>query len=391
MADSTPTTTTVYAPSRFVIDESTQKKYRMTAAAAVFNSQNQLLVGERVSIANAWQAPQGGVDAAWEENQFQEETVTQAATRELYEEMGLVLGKHVVLMDATTTNDDAGGIRYETDGTNSWLAQSGFAGQELHWVLFRCIDGRGDADPSGMCDLSGQNGESAEFRQAEWRSLTDVIDNIWPAKRGPYEALQNMLSLPLSTWQQSCQETAQTFQGTWTRKVELSRNLEAALNARGLTKDQIETSLEAPYKQTWTFDNGKSSDQQLPEWKVTTYGNDGVTPRRVLVYPVGKEWEEEYDLTSSALFGKTANDNDAGGTATLQRRTFYAPQSLEGKGATVAHVTITQTPNGDIEESRRYRDGEHFCLLRTFWAKDGTVDGVVSMELFCRDKDESRA
>ena len=86
----------VYAPSRAVTYG--EKKYRLCAAAAVVNSQGYLLVGERTSIANAWQAPQGGVDGAWEENNFQEETIVQAASRELFEEVGVQVGRQVVVV-----------------------------------------------------------------------------------------------------------------------------------------------------------------------------------------------------------------------------------------------------------------------------------------------------
>lgn len=351
----------VYAPSRTVTYD--DKKYRLCAAAAVLNSQGNLLVGERTSIKNAWQAPQGGVDGAWEENNHQEETIVQAASRELFEEMGLTVGEDVVL---DSPDDCAQGIRYETTGTTNWLTKAGFSGQELHWVLYRCIDGRGDQDSNLICDLTGQNGEAPEFTQVAWRPISQVIEEMWPAKRGPYEALQSILEESQSTWSQHCQDV--DFAGTWSRDNSLSQNLKAALQARGLPAEEAKQAAEGPYKQIWT---AKES-----EWTVTTYSDDGVTPRRTLLYLLG-EWEETYQ-GKATLFGDSQDDKPA----TLHRRTFYAPQ---GDTATVAHVTISKTPKGDTEESCRYRDGDFFVLKRTFWAKDNVDKGVVSTEFFRRE------
>ena len=54
------------APSQFVIDGKTGEKWRQCAAVAVLNSENKLLVGERIGVQpGAWQCPQGGVNDAW--------------------------------------------------------------------------------------------------------------------------------------------------------------------------------------------------------------------------------------------------------------------------------------------------------------------------------------
>ena len=376
----------VFAPSRFVVDSDNHQKYRLCAAAAVLNSQGELLVGERTSIQNAWQAPQGGVDANAADGQ--PETIQEAASRELYEEMGLQVGKHVVLLggsDDETEEWQTRGLRYETSGTSNWLTKAGFVGQQLHWVFFQCVDGRGDADPRIMCDLAGQNGEAPEFTQVAWRDMDQVLEDMWPAKRGPYEALQKRLQSgePTIEWKQQCQNCRTDFAGYWTRDNSRNENLKEALLARGLSEEQAEAQARGPYRQHWQSVEPKN-DSIDPEWQVITYADDNVTPRRTLIYPWGS-WEETYE-GQATLFGTS----DPGTTHTLYRRTFYAPQPSNSNNSMVAaHVTMTKTPKGDLEESRRYRQGPYFVLKRTFWSaavafKNGS-EGVVSYEYFVPD------
>ena len=63
---------------------------------AILNSKNDILIGERIGKPGSWQAPQGGIDGS--------ESVVDAAIREMYEEVGLEHGRHVLL--ETTTDDD---------------------------------------------------------------------------------------------------------------------------------------------------------------------------------------------------------------------------------------------------------------------------------------------
>ena len=64
-------------------------KWRLCAAAAVFNSEGNVLVGERLGKKGAWQLPQGGVDL--------DESVVDAAAREAYEEVHHAAGKSLHL------------------------------------------------------------------------------------------------------------------------------------------------------------------------------------------------------------------------------------------------------------------------------------------------------
>lgn len=182
-------------PSQSVVDEETGSKWRLCAAAAVLDSScDRLLVGERAGISpGMWQCPQGGVDDEHVSNGEAKgaETVQEAAARELYEEMGLVLGRDVTLLRGCSLSVPP--VRYSTAGTGSWLEREGYAGQELHWVLFQCASEDLDRDPSRVCDLSGQNGERAEFVKVKWDSVDAVVQGIWEKKREPYEALSKHL------------------------------------------------------------------------------------------------------------------------------------------------------------------------------------------------------
>jgi ADP-ribose pyrophosphatase YjhB (NUDIX family) len=74
----------------------------------------------------------GGIDLC--------ETVAEAATREIYEEIGLIDGKHLELI--AELNEP---LRYSASG---WLANEGFAGQEFQFVLFRSVSALLDSDPA---------------------------------------------------------------------------------------------------------------------------------------------------------------------------------------------------------------------------------------------------
>ena len=169
-----------FAPSQYSMTPD-GRKWRKCAAACVVNSAGDVLVGERLKISGAWGAPQGGMDDRGQ----QSETVMQAASREAFEECGLRCGEHI--QPVAAQEDESLAVRYEAGG---WLKEAGFAGQQLHWALFFVVDPTLDRDCASVCDLSGQNGEAPEFARVRWQPLDEVIANMWPAKRGPYQALQ---------------------------------------------------------------------------------------------------------------------------------------------------------------------------------------------------------
>ena len=155
-----------YAPP-VVITSSDGRRWRQCAGAAIINSRGELLVGERLKIANAWNCPQGGVDAG--------ESLVGAASREADEEVGLVVGTHIAPI---ATMGPAGGVQYEAKG---WLRKEGFAGQQIHWTLFRTISAVGDREVGDVADLQGRNGEAAEFKQVRWMPIEQVVDSMWEA------------------------------------------------------------------------------------------------------------------------------------------------------------------------------------------------------------------
>lgn len=202
-SSSSSTTPSTFAPSKFIVDETTNKKWRLCAGVVVLHptDNHRILIGERIGQTGAWQCPQGGVDATGE-------SIAKAAERELYEEVGLVVGKHVHRISHLDADADAGDdidtstermtlpspphVRYETGGTNSWLERNGFSGQELHWVLFRSNMTSND-DPNNICDLNGLGGEKPEFSKVKWEDIDNVVDGIWEKKRAPYAALKQYL------------------------------------------------------------------------------------------------------------------------------------------------------------------------------------------------------
>ncbi|KAL9181484.1 hypothetical protein ACHAXT_010289 [Thalassiosira profunda] len=192
-----------HAPSQSVEDED-GLRWRLCAGAAVFNSKNEILIGERIGKPGSWQTPQGGVDGG-----SKMESVTTAAIRELYEEVGLENGKHVVV----ETTDEPIKCRYKTGGTGSWLEKEGFAGQELNFVIFRCADAELEKHPSLVCKLFGLNGEKPEFSAVRWEKLDWVVDNVWEKKSRPYQVLKEACVPIMKRWEESNLDLS----GRWSR------------------------------------------------------------------------------------------------------------------------------------------------------------------------------
>ena len=106
---------TQHPPSQFVTDDD-GRKWRLCAGAAVLNSKNQLLIGERMGKSGSWQTPQGGVDGG-----PKQETVIEAASRELYEEVGLKNNDHVILEQIDCELPVPLKCKYKTTGTGAGL------------------------------------------------------------------------------------------------------------------------------------------------------------------------------------------------------------------------------------------------------------------------------
>jgi putative (di)nucleoside polyphosphate hydrolase len=363
-----------YAPSQSSIDEANGEQWRLCAGAAVLNSKNQVLVGERLGVPGAWQCPQGGVDDTWtpegETKPRPKEGIAEACTRELYEEMGLEVGTHVMVDSSSFPKQDEpeNAVRYRTSGTSIWLTKAGFTGQELYWTVFRCMDACGDQDPIPMCDLSGNGGEDAEFSTVRWQAIDEVVANIWENKREPYEALQRLINENVGKWEEQIKSL--DFSGKWARDHTKSSGVVEGLIGRGLAQEEAAEEAQRPYIQNWAQDSDDKTS-----WHVTTYQVDGITPRRELEYRQG-EWDEYYQ-------GKATIFGDAGESGyTLKRRTTYVAEP-DAEAIPVAHVTVTDGPKG-VEESRRYRKGDQFVLRRTLWPHSAPDSPITCTEIFIR-------
>lgn len=340
------------------------RRWRKCAGACIVNSEGHVLVGERLKIAGAWNCPQGGMDDNGE-------SALDAAAREAFEECGLKLGEHIVAI-ATQGDDDA--VRYEAGG---WLAQAGFAGQQLHWSLFRCVDAEGDRDAMSMAKLEGLGGEAPEFTKVRWQPIEEIVEAMWPAKQPPYRALQKWVE-PISAVLRTGVDGVD-FTGTWARDNSCNVSLVEALQARGHSAEEASASASKPYVQAWR------RGPKPGEWVVATFKDDdtSVPPRRELLYPLGA-WSEQYE-GDSTLFGP--------GGGTVERRTSWLPEPTAdavgeaGSGlflspGQVAHTTTSATKLGH-EVSARFLRGGKLVLRRRFCPAAGGPT-VLSEEVFVR-------
>ena len=354
-------------------------RWRKCAGVAIVNSRGELLVGERIKIAGAWNCPQGGMDATSQVH-GRPETVLEAAAREAWEEVGIVVGKNILPLAAMS--DDAA-VRYKAGG---WLAEAGFAGQQLHWALFEVCDALGDADPSTMCTLCGLGGEEAEFRRVRWQRLEDVISGMWEKKRPPYEALAAWAQPLIRARAQ--QAALIDMGGVWERDASRSNGLIEALVARGHDLARAKAEATRPYVQEWAR-HGAGGD-----WQVTTYNASasagGAGKDRCITYALGQERTESY-FGKSTIFGDAAPEQPA----TLTRRTAWLP--LDHLSC-FAHTTVSRrlgSSGGAVEITSRHLrlsptsegaagggGGEEMVVTRTLRAPDKPA--VVSEEVVRR-------
>jgi len=153
-------------------------KYRPCAGALVFNQQKQILVGERIKSRGQWQPCQGGIDGS--------ETPSEAAKRELYEEMGLRVGEEVQEVGCLDEQ-----IKYDVP-PGTWLQKEGFVGQEMFWTLYY-YPGQ-DLPP---VDLSGLGGEKPEFSKVKWTTFEELLPGVVLFKANLFSRLQVLRHLGL--------------------------------------------------------------------------------------------------------------------------------------------------------------------------------------------------
>lgn len=137
--------------------------FRAGVGAVIFNASGLILALERVDIADAWQLPQGGLEAV--------EEPLQAVFREVVEETAITES------DLELVNTSPQLLVYELPPA----ARSGKTGrgQVQYWFFFRF---RGSDD---AIDL----GSGGEFRNWKWMSFKSLLDSAVDFRKPVYRRL----------------------------------------------------------------------------------------------------------------------------------------------------------------------------------------------------------
>ncbi len=142
--------------------------YRPCVGVMLVNAAGNVFVGQRIdSDFDAWQMPQGGIDAG--------ETPRDAALRELQEETGV--SPQLVTIEA----ESSGWIPYDLPHDlvpKLWKGR--FRGQEQRWFLMRFLG----SDADVIIET-----EHPEFSRWRWIAPGEVVDAIVPFKRPVYRAV----------------------------------------------------------------------------------------------------------------------------------------------------------------------------------------------------------
>ena len=150
--------------------------FRPNVGIVLANARGQVLWARRVGGRDAWQFPQGGINAG--------ESAEQALYRELYEEVGLAADT-VQLLGATR-----GWLRYKLPPR---YVRKGSApvciGQKQKWFLLRLLA----ADDAVRLDLNAR----PEFDHWQWVSYWYPLNQVVAFKREVYRRAMQELALPL--------------------------------------------------------------------------------------------------------------------------------------------------------------------------------------------------
>ncbi len=146
--------------------------YRSGVGIMLVNADGLVFVGQRFdSQVEAWQMPQGGIDAG--------EEPWPAALRELEEETGV--RPHLVAPLAETSD----WLLYDLpDDLLGKIWKGRYRGQRQKWFAMRFLGTDADIDLAAHADAG-----HAEFKSWKWATLDRLADLIVPFKRDLYTAL----------------------------------------------------------------------------------------------------------------------------------------------------------------------------------------------------------
>jgi len=138
------------------------RHYRRGVGIMLLDGKNRVFVGRRIDTPDAWQMPQGGVEAG--------EDPRAAALRELEEEIGTAKAEIIA--------ETAGWLRYDLPPPlQGKLWGGGFRGQEQKWFAMRFLGKDGDIEIATA---------HPEFDAWKWAEATELLALIVPFKRALY-------------------------------------------------------------------------------------------------------------------------------------------------------------------------------------------------------------
>ena len=150
--------------------------FRANVGIVLANDRGQVLWARRVGGRDAWQFPQGGINAG--------ESPEEALYRELHEEVGL-LPQQVEVLGATR-----GWLRYRLPKRFIRKGQNPVCiGQKQKWFLLRMLED----DKAVKLDLNAK----PEFDYWRWVSYWYPLDQVISFKREVYRRAMKELALPL--------------------------------------------------------------------------------------------------------------------------------------------------------------------------------------------------
>ena len=154
-------------------DEHDALPYRLNVGIMLINPEGLVFVGQRRdNHSDAWQMPQGGIDAG--------ENPKQAALRELYEETGVP--ENLVQILAVSKD----WVSYDLPkDLISQLWGGRFRGQKQKWYIMRFLGS--DAEVNIQT-------ETPEFSAWKWISPNALVENIVPFKKPVYQKVLNEFS-----------------------------------------------------------------------------------------------------------------------------------------------------------------------------------------------------